>query len=239
MPRGNDAENAAAEAAQRYGMPTNAAELIDAQRASRDARVDRAAYTAVDEGATQALDLDDLPVNPGETVVAAAVRGNYVIAVIHDEYGNVLPKRLMDVPKAARAESTSEQIAPGGGVKVRQPDVEPAGDQAAKDAAARATARKAAEEAQAKADEAQAEADRKAGEAERRRMEAEDEARAKAQDEQKSADAAAAAAQAEKDAEANASDAAKASGAPGPATDDGKAAAAKAAASKPSGTKAK
>jgi len=165
MPRGNDADAAGQEMAEKFGAPTNAAQMIDSQRNALDRRVLRASQSPIDEGATKALNLDDLKVNRGETVVGASVRGNYVIAVVEDEDGNVLPKRLFDVPKAAMEESTAADPVPGGGPKLRTPDVEPAGDEAMKEAAERRKFMAKAEEQRAKEAAEQAEAAAKAAEA--------------------------------------------------------------------------
>lgn len=176
MARGNDATAAERDLQATYSGAPNAEEMIKAQRNSVDRRVAEASLKPIDEGATAALDLSDFDVNRGETVIAASVRGGYVIAVIEDETGNILPKRLFDIPKAAK--SASSNVPAPGGPKTLDRNVEPAGDAAKK---AAAEARKQREEAQKAQDEhaaAVAKQEQEAAEAERERVEKEAEERA-------------------------------------------------------------
>jgi hypothetical protein len=142
MARGNDAKAAERDLQATYSGAPNAEEMIKAQRQSVDRRVAEASLKPIDEGATAALELDDFDVNRGETIIAASVRGGYVIAVIEDENGEVLPKRLFDIPSAAKKASTNAPTP--GGPKVLHRNVEPAGDDAKK---AAQQARKQREEA--------------------------------------------------------------------------------------------
>lgn len=225
MARGNDAKAAERDLQATYSGAPNAEEMIKAQRNSVDRRVAEASLKPIDEGATAALDLSDFDVNRGETVIAASVRGGYVIAVIEDENGDVLPKRLFDVPKDAQEASTNAPTP--GGPKTLHRNVEPAGDEAKKAAAAAKKQRDEAEKAQQEHAAAveQERLDREA--ADRERMETEEHEREEAREK--------AEAEAEAERKQAADDAAEAAKAPtGKADDD----AAKAAAAKAASTKA-
>lgn len=145
MARGNDAENAAKELRTQYGDAQNAEELIKARNATRDPDVARASLRPIDQGATDALDLEKLKVGKGERIVAASVRGGVVIAVVEDEDGNTLPKRALELPKDA-AKASTLQATTGGPKTAGQPPV--SADEQAK-AREKAAADKAAEQAKA------------------------------------------------------------------------------------------
>jgi hypothetical protein len=146
MPRGNDAEAAAAEFAAKVGEHANAEDLITAHRASIDRDVARASLAPIDQGATDALDLEALKVAKGERVIAAAVRGGIVIGVVEDENGTVLPKRKFDIPADARKASTLQQQT-GGPKRAGEPPVS-AEEQAERMRTAKAEADEAAAAAQ-------------------------------------------------------------------------------------------
>lgn len=138
MPRGNDSEAAAAEFAAKVGEHANAEDLIAAHRASIDRDVARASLSPIDQGATDALDLESLRVAKGERVIAAAVRGGIVIAVVEDENGTVLPKRKFDIPAdAVKASSLQAQT---GGPKMAGQSAMSADEQASRQRAAKAEA---------------------------------------------------------------------------------------------------
>src|SRR4051812_1806057 len=91
MPRGNDATQAAVDLRGQYGTEANAEQLIRQHRLSVTPEQRAAmniATTELDEKDHDKLlkDLDG-KVDDGETVVDAAVRGNYVQAVIEVESG--------------------------------------------------------------------------------------------------------------------------------------------------------
>lgn len=74
MPRGNDAEAAAHELADKFGEGSgNASELIDAVQAEISPEMATIQIWPVDEEATAALDLDELEGPDGERVEDAAV----------------------------------------------------------------------------------------------------------------------------------------------------------------------
>jgi hypothetical protein len=170
MARGNDAAAATADLQSQYGDAPNAEELITMHRQQQDPLLHRASLTNIDQGATNALDLSGLEVGEGETVVAAAVRGAYVIAVIEDARGNYV-KRRMDAPSGAMEKSSKNEPVSGPKVAVPEPDApadpdeaqaeadkaaKEAEEQAAKDASAQAEASGSGPEAAAAAEEAAA-----------------------------------------------------------------------------------
>jgi hypothetical protein len=143
MARGNDAAAASADFTTQYGDAPNAEELIAQHRAAQDPRLLRASLSNIDQGATNAVDLSSLEVGENESIVAAAVRGPYVVAVVEDARGNYI-KRLMDLPGDAKEKSSANE--PVSGPKVAAPEPEPSVAEAAEADA------KAAEEAAAKAE---------------------------------------------------------------------------------------
>ena len=92
MPRGNDPD-ARKEFLERYGTlnpdipTTNAEELIRAHNASQSKAVAQASLLPQDNEATAELDLEDLSDDAGGNVLAAAVRGNAIVAVVEDANG--------------------------------------------------------------------------------------------------------------------------------------------------------
>lgn len=92
MPRGNDPD-ARREFLERYGTlnpdipTTNAEELIRAHNASQSRAVSQASLLPVNGEATAELDLDNVGEEAGGNVIAAAVRGNAIVAVVEDETG--------------------------------------------------------------------------------------------------------------------------------------------------------
>lgn len=100
MPRGNDSEVAAAELADKFGSGTgNAEHLIEANNAERPVELLQAQMKAVDEEATEALDIDKLKGPNGEQVISATVRGGQVIAAWEDETGRAHKGILDDSDK--------------------------------------------------------------------------------------------------------------------------------------------
>lgn len=121
MARGNDAEAAQEDLRQHYGDQPNAEVLIAEHKAVQDPRMHRASMSSIDQGATNALDLDKLKVGDDEQVMSASVRGGYVIAVVSDARGNFV-KRLLDVPKDAKAKSTVQVPVEGPKQAVQEPE---------------------------------------------------------------------------------------------------------------------
>lgn len=90
MPRGNDAQTAAHELADRFGSGAgNAEELIVAHDAARPRELVAASMKPLDEEATAELELDKLKGPNGEPVVSASVRGGEVIVAYEDEDGRL------------------------------------------------------------------------------------------------------------------------------------------------------
>jgi hypothetical protein len=84
MPRGNDAEAAAQELAERefatqYGPHQNAEQLRHAHMQSLDRELAAAQLKRVDEEATANLDLASITPSQGGTVLSASVRGGMVV----------------------------------------------------------------------------------------------------------------------------------------------------------------
>lgn len=102
MPRGNDAQAAAAEFRGQYGMMGNAEDLIQANRAANPADLRAASLGSINEKATDKLDLDKVAkaadVSSGR-VLSAAVRGDKVVAVVETEGGAVY-KEVVDATDA-------------------------------------------------------------------------------------------------------------------------------------------
>jgi hypothetical protein len=96
MPRGNDAEAASAELADKFSEGKgNAENLIDANNAAHPLELIQASGKKVDDEATAELDIDSLSGPNGEEVLDAAVRGGATVIVYEDESGRV-QKALLD-----------------------------------------------------------------------------------------------------------------------------------------------
>jgi hypothetical protein len=77
----SEQEALAQEFASQYGTAGNAADLIASQRAAVPQSVQRASLMAVDEEATEALDLSSVEPQHGGEIKAAVVRGGHIVAV--------------------------------------------------------------------------------------------------------------------------------------------------------------
>lgn len=115
MPRGNDPD-ARREFLERHGTlnpdipTTNAEELIKVHSASQSRAVQKASLLPIDNEATADLDLADLGEKAGGNVVAAAVRGNAIVAVIEDEYGRTFKTVVPANDRYVAPEETAEDL---------------------------------------------------------------------------------------------------------------------------------
>lgn len=88
-PRGNDAESAVHDLADKFGRGVgNAEELIEATLRHRSQLLIKAERLPVDEKATADLDLSKLKGPDGERVVDAKVRGDITVIVFEDKRGS-------------------------------------------------------------------------------------------------------------------------------------------------------
>lgn len=125
MPRGNDPDAEREFKDRNEGVSGNAEDIIKANRARFPKDLREASLASLDVAATEALDLDkvqkevDDAVDGDVTVVAAAVRGRWVVAVHEDEDGHVdkvaLPRdeagpTKRQVKKAAKKPPRPDQV---------------------------------------------------------------------------------------------------------------------------------
>ncbi len=113
MPRGNDSNAAAAEFRGQYGIQGNAEDLIQGNRAAYPGLLRTAQLTTINEKATADLDLDDLgdklDLPDGASVIGAAVRGRYIVAVVETSTGHTYKEVLGADGEEPRAAAGSDQ----------------------------------------------------------------------------------------------------------------------------------
>jgi vacuolar-type H+-ATPase subunit H len=98
MPRGNDAKSAAAEFRGQYGIQGNAEDLIQGNRAAYPGPLRSAQLAPLNESASADLDIEkvgkDLDLPDGASVIGAAVRGKYIVAVVETATGHTYKEVL-------------------------------------------------------------------------------------------------------------------------------------------------
>jgi hypothetical protein len=106
VPRGNDAEAAAAELSAKVNVPLNAEEMIEANAARMTKELRVANLRPVDQEATDELGEDGAQKLVGDdaVVLGYAVRGPFVVVVSEDEDGRTTKQAFVAEGKEKQAE---------------------------------------------------------------------------------------------------------------------------------------